>query len=58
MRDDMREAIGETVQGLVSLGLPITFTEKQLGELGVVTLDSSPAAGDDKVYEWTSAGIH
>ncbi len=36
MRDDMREAIGETVQGLVNLGLPTTFTKKQLDELGVV----------------------
>lgn len=47
----MREAIGETVQGLVSLGLPMTFTKKQLDDLGVVTLDSPPAAGDDKVCE-------
>jgi putative transcriptional regulator len=36
MRDDMRQAIGETVQGLVNLGLPTTFTKKQLDELGVV----------------------
>lgn len=35
MRDDMREAIGETVQGLVNLGLPTTFTKKQLDALGV-----------------------
>jgi len=39
MRDDMREAIGGTVQGLVKLGLPTTFTKKQLGELGVVIPD-------------------
>jgi len=32
----MREAIGETVQGLVNLGLPTTFTKKQLDELGVI----------------------
>ncbi|MCU0501663.1 MAG: helix-turn-helix domain-containing protein [Anaerolineae bacterium] len=36
MRDDMREAINETVQGLLNLGLPTTFTQKQLDELGVV----------------------
>jgi len=36
MRNDVREAIGETVQGLVNLGLPTTFTKKQLDELGVV----------------------
>ena len=36
MRDDMRQAIGETVQGLVNLGLPTTFTKKQLDELGVI----------------------
>ena len=36
MRSDMREAIGETVQGLVNLGLPTTFTKKQLDELGVI----------------------
>lgn len=36
MRDDMREAIGETVQGLVNLGLPITFTTEQLAELKVI----------------------
>jgi hypothetical protein len=35
MRDDMREALGETVQGLLNLGLPTTFTKKQLDELGV-----------------------
>jgi putative transcriptional regulator len=35
MRDEMREAIGETVQGLVNLGLPTTFTKKQLDELGI-----------------------
>ncbi len=36
MRDDMREAISETVQGFVNLGLPTTFTKKQLDELRVV----------------------
>ncbi len=36
MRDDVREAIGETVQGLINLRLPTTFTKKQLDELGVV----------------------
>lgn len=36
MRSDVREAIGETVQGLVNLGLPTTFTKKQLDELGVI----------------------
>ena len=39
MRDNMREAVGETVQGLVKLGLPTTFTKKQLDELGVVIPD-------------------
>ena len=45
MRDDMREVIGETVQGLVDLGLPTTFTKKQLDELGVVIpeVEVSPA---------------
>lgn len=33
MRDDMREAIGETVQSLINLGLPISFTTEQLVEL-------------------------
>ena len=36
MRDDVRQAIGETVKGLVNLGLPTTFTKKQLDELGVI----------------------
>jgi len=48
MRDDMREAIGETVQGLVNPGLPTAFSEKQLDELEVVTLDLSSAASDDQ----------
>jgi putative transcriptional regulator len=39
MRDDMREAIGETVQGLANLGLPTTFTKKQLDELGITIPD-------------------
>ena len=39
MRDDMREAIGETVQGLVNLGLPTTFTKKQLDELAACRRD-------------------
>jgi putative transcriptional regulator len=45
MRDDMREAIGETVQGLVNLDLPTTFTKKQLDKLGVVVpeVEVSPA---------------
>ena len=36
MRSNIREAIGETVQGLVDLGLPTTFTKKQLDDLGVI----------------------
>jgi hypothetical protein len=34
MRDDMREAIGETVQGLVNLGLPTTFTNDRRESCG------------------------
>lgn len=39
MRSNIREAIGETVQGLVDLGLPTTFTKKQLDDLGVIVPD-------------------
>jgi hypothetical protein len=35
MGEAVREAISEIVQGLVNLGLPTTFTRKQLDELGV-----------------------
>jgi len=44
----MREAIGTTVQGLVNLGLPTTFTKQQLDELEVITFDLPPAVGYDK----------
>jgi putative transcriptional regulator len=39
MRDDILWAIGETVRGLVDLGLPTTFTKKQLDELGITIPD-------------------
>ncbi len=36
IRNSMREAIAETVQGLVNLGIPTSYTEKELKSLGVV----------------------
>jgi hypothetical protein len=40
MREDVREAVGQIVQGLVNLGLPTTFNTSQLDELEVkATLD-------------------
>jgi DNA-binding transcriptional regulator YiaG len=39
LTDDPRKAIGETVQGLADLGLPTTFTKKQLDQLGVTIPD-------------------
>ena len=35
MRDSIKKAIGETVQGLVNSGVKISFTEKELNSLGV-----------------------
>ena len=35
MRDSIKKAIGETVQGLVNSGLKTSFTEKELNSLGV-----------------------
>ena len=36
MRESIKRSIAETVQGLVDLGLPVTFTQRELAELGVV----------------------
>lgn len=39
MRESMHHAVAETIQGLVNIGLPVSFTKKQLDELGVVVPD-------------------
>jgi putative transcriptional regulator len=39
MRESMLNAVSETVQGLVNIGLPVSFTKRQLDELGVVVPD-------------------
>ncbi len=35
MRNSIKEAIGETVQDLINAGVPVTFTQKELNQLGV-----------------------
>jgi putative transcriptional regulator len=35
MRDSIKDAIRDSVQGLVDIGLPTTFTQKELNDLGV-----------------------
>ncbi len=35
MRDSIRDTIGETVQDLMNAGIPVTFTKKELNQLGV-----------------------
>jgi hypothetical protein len=44
----MREAIGETVQGLVNLGLPTTFTKQQLDALGVAVSEVEVASAQSR----------
>jgi len=36
MRDSVKEAIGTTVQGLVDAGVKVSFTKRQLDDLGVI----------------------
>jgi len=36
MRDSMKEAIGESLQGLVDHGIKTSFTKKELDYFGVV----------------------
>jgi putative transcriptional regulator len=36
MRESVKKSIAETVQGLLDAGLPVTFTQRELVELGVV----------------------
>ena len=44
MKDSVKEAIGSTVQGIIDAGLKVSFTKKELDNLGVelpsVTLDA------------------
>ncbi len=35
MRDDIKEAIGSAVQDLIDIGVKVSFTKKQLDDLGV-----------------------
>lgn len=39
MRNSMGEALRESLQGFVDAGLPVTFTKKQLNQLGVEVKD-------------------
>ncbi len=44
MRDSMQEAIGSTVADMMSTGLKVSFTQKELDELGVEIPNSSVTA--------------
>lgn len=35
MRNDIKEAIGSAVQGMVDIGIKVSYTKKQLDKLGV-----------------------
>jgi putative transcriptional regulator len=39
MRDSIKESIGNTVQDLVNSGIDVSFTKKELNNLGVVIPD-------------------
>ena len=36
MRNSVKDAIGETVQGIVDKGIKVSFTKKELDSLGVI----------------------
>lgn len=35
MRDSIKKALKDSVQGLIDIGLPTTFTQKELNDLGI-----------------------
>ncbi len=48
MRKSMKEAISDTVQGMINLGFGTSFTEKELKELGVKIPEIKISAEDIK----------